>query len=132
MVRVSDLARAPFWDLLGIEPVAGDDGAITLRVEVDEKLLQFYGKVHGGVMASLVDAASAVAVNQKLGPDRGATTVEMKINYLHPVERGTLHARGEVVHMGRTLAVANAVVLDGQGTKITYGTATFYLIDMKR
>lgn len=132
MVRINDLAEGPFWRLLGIETEAGDDGEITLKVPVEEKLLQFYGKVHGGVTATLIDAASAVALNQRLGPDRGATTVEMKINYLHPVEEGTLYARGEVVHLGRTLAVANATVRDGQGRKIALGTATFYLIDMKK
>ncbi len=130
MVRINDLAEGPFWKLLGIEAVTGDDGEVTLQIPVQERLLQYYGKVHGGVMAALVDAASAVAVNLKLGPGRGATTVEMKINYLNPVEGGVLYARGEVVHLGRTLAVAGASVWDDRDRKIAHGTATFYLIDV--
>ncbi|MFZ5634389.1 MAG: PaaI family thioesterase [Bacillota bacterium] len=132
MVRVSDLAVAPFWKLLGIEAEEGDDGEPVLRVAVEEKLLQYYGKVHGGVLATLVDAATAVAINRKIGPDRGAATVEMKINYLKPVEEGTLYARGEVVHLGRTLAVGSAWVRDHRGQMLAYGTGTFFLSDVKK
>lgn len=132
MVRISDLALAPYWRLLGIETAKGRDGEVILRVVVEDKLLQFYGKVHGGVIATLLDAAAAVAINLELEPDRGAHTVEMKINYLRPVEKGILYARGELIHMGRTLSVGKAEVWDDQGRSIAYGTGTFYLVDVKK
>ncbi|GBF33949.1 hypothetical protein DCCM_3060 [Desulfocucumis palustris] len=130
MVRINDLAGGAFWRLLGMEAEQDDNGETVLKIPVEDKLLQFYGKVHGGVIASLIDAASAVAINLKLGPDRGANTVEMKINYLRPVEKGILYARGEVIHLGRTLAVGKADVWDDQGRQIAHGTGTFYLISL--
>lgn len=131
MVQIKDLAQAPFWRLLGIELIENQDGEIMLKVPVEGKLLQFYGKVHGGVIATLVDAAAAVAINRELGPDRGAHTVEMKINYLRPVENGILYARGEVIHMGRTLAVGKADIRDDRDRQIAYGTGTFYLVGVE-
>jgi len=132
MVKISDLAAGPIWHLLGIEPVDGEDGEVILRAPVVESMLQVYGKVHGGVLATLVDASSAVAVNQVLGAARGASTLEMKINYLRPVDKGMLYAKGEVVHLGRTMAVTNATVWDDQGRKIAYGTATFIIFDYEK
>lgn len=127
MVNIYDLARgASFWKLLGIELV--DNGKeVMLRLPVKDELLQFYGKVHGGVMATLIDAAGGVALNQNLPPEKGAATVEMKVNYLRSVEKGTLYAKGEVVHLGRTLAVVNANVWNEQGQKVAYGVGTYYL-----
>lgn len=132
MVRINDLAGGAFWKLLGIETLEEDEGGVLLKVPVEDKLLQFYGKVHGGVIAALVDAASAVAINLRLGPERGANTVEMKINYLRPAEKGILYAKGEVIHLGRTLAVGKAEVWDQQKRQIAYGTGTFYLIDINK
>jgi len=132
LVRIRDLAGGAFWQLLGIETMENDDGEVVLTVTVTEKLLQFYGKVHGGVIATLVDVAAAVALNQQLGADRGASTVEMKVNYLRPVEKGTLYAKGEAINLGRTLAVGNASVWDDQNRKIAYGIATYYVYDMKK
>jgi acyl-CoA thioesterase len=132
MVRIRDLADGAFWHLLGIEPIYQEDGKVILQVPVEEKLLQFYGKVHGGVVATLVDAAAAVALNRELGRERGATTVEMKVNYLRAVEKGVLYAEGSLVHLGRTLAVANARVWDDSGREIAFGVATYYLLDMTK
>ncbi len=132
MVRINDLAGGAFWRLLGIEAMEDDNGEIVLKVPVEDKLLQFYGKVHGGVIATLIDIAAAVAINLKLGPDRGINTVEMKINYLRPADKGVLYARGEVVHLGQTLALGKAVVWDDQGRQIAFGTGTFYLLNIKK
>lgn len=133
MVIISDLAKgATVWRLLGIELVNDeDDGKFILRLPVEEKLLQYYGKVHGGVIATLFDAAAGIALNQEIGPERGASTVEFKLNYLRSVEGGTLYARGEVVHLGQTLAVVNARVWDEQGRKVAFGMGTFYLYNLK-
>lgn len=132
MVLISDLAKGAYWRLLGIEPVYGEDGGVILQLPVEDKLLQYYGKVHGGVVATLVDAAAAVALNQKLGRERGATTVEMKVNYLRAVEKGMLYAEGRVVHLGRTLAVTNARVWDDREREVAFGVATFYIIEMDK
>lgn len=131
MVQIRDLAGGAFWQLLGIELMDNKNGGVILKIPVEEKLLQFYGKVHGGVVATLVDAAAAVALNEQLGPDRGASTAEMKLNYLRSIEKGILYAKGEVIHLGRTLAVGNASVWDDHDRKIAYGTATFFVYEMK-
>jgi len=46
-----------------------------------------HGVLHGGVIATLADAAVAIATS--VGRP-AATTVEMKVNYLCPVADGTI------------------------------------------
>lgn len=132
MVRINELAISPLWNLLGIEAVYGDDGEVTLKLPVTPKLLQFYGKVHGGVIATLIDAAASVAINLKLPPDRGATTVDININYLRPVEKGILYAKGQVISLGNKLLVGSADVLDDQGCHIAHGTGTYYKVSVNK
>jgi acyl-CoA thioesterase len=132
MVTVSELAGgATVWRLLGIELVNDDEGSYILRLPVEEKLLQYYGKVHGGVIATLFDAAAGIALNQEIDPEKGASTVEFKLNYLCSVEGGILYAKGKVVHLGQTLAVVKARVWDHQGRKVAFGMGTFYLYNLK-
>ncbi|MEW5933453.1 MAG: PaaI family thioesterase, partial [Bacillota bacterium] len=56
---------------------------------------------------------------------RPSPTVEMKVNYLAPVNGGRLVAEGRLVHRGRTLAVGTAEVRNGEGTLVAVGTATY-------
>lgn len=90
MVRVADLESGNYWKHMGISTVVDEDGRTQVVMEVTEDLKQFYGNVHGGVFASLLDSAIAVAVNQQLEPGEGASTVELKLNYLRGANEGTL------------------------------------------
>ena len=52
--------------------------------------------------------ASATDVEASVATPRGTrlATIEMKINYLEPVEKGTIVAEARVLRKGRTTAVA--------------------------
>ena len=54
--------RSPFFSLLSMEIKNLQWGACLLEVELGEKHLQPFGNVHGGAIASVVDAAAFWAV----------------------------------------------------------------------
>ncbi|HBV89230.1 MAG TPA: PaaI family thioesterase [Desulfosporosinus sp.] len=132
MVRVADLETGNYWKHMGMTTVVGDDGIIRVQLTINENLLQFYGNVHGGVIASLIDTAIAVAVNQQLDPDEGASTVELKINYLRPISKGTLWGEGKVVQKGKSIVVAQGEIKDEAGQLLAIGTATFMVRQLAR
>ncbi|WP_088226612.1 PaaI family thioesterase [Desulfosporosinus sp. FKB] len=125
MVRIADLESGNYWNHMGMRTVENNAGEIEVMIEITDNLKQFYGNVHGGVIASLLDSSIAVAVNQQLDTGEGASTVEMKINYLRPANKGSLRAQGKVIQKGRNLIVGQGEIKDDAGHLIAFGTATF-------
>ena len=59
----------------------------------------------GGVIASVIDAATFWAVFPQVKDGMGLTTVEIKVNYLAPVPKGKVVAKGRCIKIGKTLAL---------------------------
>jgi uncharacterized protein (TIGR00369 family) len=118
----------PYYRLLGLRAAAGEPGGHSkLVLEGRGDLENSRADVHGGVIASLLDAAMGVAVRSSLGGGEGATTVSMTVNYVAP-GRGTLTARGHVIRAGRTLASAEATVTDAGGATVAHAVATMRIL----
>ncbi|MCJ7748581.1 MAG: PaaI family thioesterase [Desulfobacterales bacterium] len=120
--------RCPYFSLLSMEIKDLQWGTCLLEVELGEKHLQPFGKVHGGAIASVVDAAAFWAVFPQVEKGMGLTTVEMKLNYLAPAEKGKLVAQGRSIKMGRTLALGETYVRNGEGVLVAHGTATMMVV----
>jgi uncharacterized protein (TIGR00369 family) len=103
-----------------------------LEVDLGEKHLQPFGNVHGGVMASVMDAAAFWAVFPQVKDGLGLTTVEIKVNYLAPVKNGKLVAKGRCIKIGRTLALGETYITSEEGNLLAHGTATMMIVsDLK-
>lgn len=120
--------RSPYFSLLSMEIKDLQWGVSLLEVELEEKHLQPFGGVHGGVMASVVDAAAFWAAFPQVENGMGLTTVEIKINYLAPIQKGKLIAMGRCIKMGKSIALGEAVVKDGGEKLIAHGTATMMVV----
>ena len=120
--------ESPYFSLLSMEIKDLQWGTCIMEVELAEKHLQPFGNVHGGAIASLVDATAFWAVFPQVERGKGLTTVEMKLNYLAPAQKGKLVAQGRCIKMGKTLALGDASVTNGEGTLISHGTATMMVV----
>ncbi|HVJ47651.1 PaaI family thioesterase [Desulfitobacterium sp.] len=132
MVRIADLESGDYWKHMGMTTVPNVDGKTQVVMKVTEQLKQFYGNVHGGVLAGLLDSAIAVAVNERLDSSEGASTVELKLNYLRPVNEGTLWAEGKIIQKGRRIIVGQGEIKDDSGNLVAFGTATFMVTQLAR
>lgn len=130
MVDVTKIKVNPYWKHLGMELSDFDGDKTVVTLDVTGNLKQIYGTVHGGVLASLVDSAIAVAIHRQLDADEGCSTVEMKLNYLRPVNGGRLTAEGRVVQRGRKIAVGQCEIRDETGQMVAFGTATFFIVKL--
>ncbi|MBM4277362.1 MAG: PaaI family thioesterase [Deltaproteobacteria bacterium] len=120
--------RSPYFSLLSMEIKNLRWGTSLLEIQLEEKHLQPFGNVHGGVMASVVDAATFWATFPQVENGLGLTTVEIKVNYLAPVQKGKLKAEGRCIKMGKTLALGEAFVKDEEGKLIAHGTSTMMVL----
>jgi len=124
--------RSPYFSLLSMEIKDLEWGTCVLEVELEEKHLQPFGYVHGGVIASVMDAAAFWAVFPQVKDGLGLTTVEIKVNYLAPVKKGKLVAKGRCIKIGKTLALGEAYINSAEGNLLAHGTATMMIVpDLK-
>jgi uncharacterized protein (TIGR00369 family) len=124
--------RSPYFSLLSMKIKELEWGTSVLEVELEEKHLHPFGYVHGGAIASVMDAAAYWAVFPQVKDEMGLTTVEIKVNFLAPVKEGKLVAKGRCIKIGKTLALGDATIYDGNGNLLGHGTATMMIVpDLK-
>ena len=121
----------PFWEYLGIKIEEMSPGYGKLVVNTDENLTNPYGYTHGGVLSTLADSAAAVAIAGMV-QDTGKKfmTIEMKINYLHPVTGGVIEAHAKVLREGRI--VPAEVDIFNENKLVAKAIATYIIVDDKK
>ena len=93
--------------------------------------LQAYGIVHGGVLATLIDTATFWSVYLNIPEDAGLVNIDLKLNYLQPVENGRLTAEGRAIRSGNTICYAESDVWNARGDLVAHGTSTLMIIPGK-
>lgn len=101
--------NAPYYRMIGIKTRALAPGRAEMAVMIDEnRHTNPLGLVHGGMFASLADAAMGNAV-RSLGI--AGVTVECSVSFLGTVSAGVeLVGRGQVVKSGRNILFVEAEV----------------------
>lgn len=96
----------------GMELTVPQPGEVLYTMTIRDEHLSSPGTCHGGVVAGLMDAAlGAAALSLAFTAGELVSTVEFKINYLHPVRlHDQLVARATVEHSGKTLMVSSALI----------------------
>lgn len=121
-LHTSNTARQFGFVLAEAEP-----GRVVLRMRVGARHKQVHGVVHGGVVAALADTAAGLATYMAMPRGRRVATVEMKINYLEPVERGNIIAEARVIRRGKHIAVVDCDVRDDERRLVGKALMTFYV-----
>lgn len=102
----------PFAKLLGIKVDSMEPGHAVLSIEMRDDLKRNGGIAHGGVAASLIDSAMAMAIEPMLAENESTTTVDLTIHYLRPLSKGTARASARVVRAGRRVITVSAELFD--------------------
>lgn len=125
-IAAGEVPAPPISRLMGFRVTEASDGHAVFEVTPGEEHYNPIGVVHGGLAATLLDSAMGVAVHATLGPGEGYTTLEIKVNYIRPMTRdtGPVRAIGDVVHVGRRTATAEARLEDANGKLLAHATST--------
>ena len=111
--------------LFGFELEAAEAGRAVLRMRVRPRHKQVHGVVHGGILAALADTAGGLATYMVVPRGTRLATLEMKINYLEAVDRGTIVAEARVLRRGKNFAVVECEVLDAGRRLVAKALMTF-------
>lgn len=117
--------KNPFWSLLGMELIAVKKGWAKIRLPYTAKLANGIGLAHGGAIFSPADSAVGMALVGLLNKDETVSTLEMKINYLKPVQGGEIVAEAKIIHRGTMTAIGDVEVRDDKGNLVAKGLATY-------
>lgn len=125
--------RAPMGEKLGFWLVEVERGRVVFEGKPDRSVFNPLGYVHGGYAATLLDSACGMAVHSQLGPNRGHTTLELKVSYLRGLSdrSGTVRAAGHTLSVGRRVAFAEATLQDGEGRVCATATSTLLVFDIE-
>ena len=122
------LPTMPFNTLVGVQLTRTHADGVTIECEVRKELFNSAGVVHGGVTATLVDAAVGISLNRHLGGATPLTTIELKINYFRPVSQGKIYARAYLLRVGSSICVGRVELTDSQKNPIGAGMVTYMIL----
>ncbi len=117
----------PFVEHLGMQLVEKDDGRVLIRLDPRPEHLNSWNGVHGGVLMALLDVALSSAARSLDPACIGATTVEIKANFLSAAS-GPILAEGFAQRAGRSLIFSEGEATDPAGKVLAKATGTFKLI----
>lgn len=113
---MSDALPSGFAESIGVEWLDLDLDNARARIAVDERHLQPYGIVHGGVYSSLAESLTSAATNEAVRDDdliamgQASDTV-----FLRPVTGGHITALAKRRHGGRTTWIWDVELSDDEG-----------------
>lgn len=119
-------SHSGFLASIGAPTPDSGDGSARLALEADERHLNPAGAVHGGLLATLVDATMGAAVRSVVD-EQSAATSQLTVTYLRPGKPGELVVTARVSKRGESLTMCEAEVeQDGKG--LVHALATFALV----
>jgi uncharacterized protein (TIGR00369 family) len=121
-----ELPPPPLHHLTGLTLAEFGEGWTRFTMPCTEWLASPTGRLQGGAIAMLADFAMLAAVQTTTTPGLAFAGLDLKVNFLRPVEPGddVLEARGEIVHSGRTLAITRATVKNSEGKPVVLATGS--------
>jgi len=118
------VASSAFHSWMGMELVGAEPGRVEISLEAADHHLNLQGLLHGGVIATLADTATGLAVRTMVPAGRRHVTVQLDVHYLRPGAPGRVTAVGTTVRLGTSIGYAEADVLDAKGRLLARATAT--------
>jgi uncharacterized protein (TIGR00369 family) len=122
---------SPIQVTLGVSLLEVTDGFAKLMLEPGEHLYGSFNVVHGGVAATLLDAAMGSAVLTTLDAHTVGTTASLSVHLTRAIttRMQQVVAEGWVVHRGSRLVTAEARLVDEQGRLLAHGSSTCSLTE---
>jgi uncharacterized protein (TIGR00369 family) len=114
-------------ELLGWDLAAG---SVTLRLPYREMFDNSpdpeVAVIHGGVLASFVDATTGFVLAM-VSRGQGGPTVDLRLDCLAPARRTALVGEARSIKCGRKIGVADVSITDESGRLVAVGRQTCYM-----
>ena len=122
------IPSAPVLDRLGIRvlEVSADRAVGTMPVAGNTQPM---GLLHGGASALLAETLGSYAAHVHAGPGRAAVGIELSASHHRSASEGTVTATATALHLGRSTATYEIVVVDSASRRLCTARLTCMLVD---
>ena len=130
-IFAGELPPAPIGETLDFLAVHIEPGTAVFQGRPNRRHYNPLGAVHGGWFATLLDSAVGCAVHSTLPAGKAFTTLELKVNMLRALNDKVplVRAQGEVIQVGRQVAVAEGQIVGPDGKLYAHATTTCLIFE---
>ena len=123
----------PAAKLLGREVIEIDEvnGGATLRYTAQPEFLNRHGTVQGGLLAAMLDSATALALYAVLPPELTGVTTSLNVSYLKPAKLCTFTATTKLIKRDERDAETEGELRDADGLVVARARATLRITPRK-
>lgn len=109
---------------LGIRHVEATPDRVVLEMDVDHRVHQPMGLLHGGASAVIAESAASIGAFLNCGPGEYTVGTDLNISHLRARRDGTVTATAVPVRKGRTMHVWNIDITDQDGGAVAVARCT--------
>jgi len=121
-------STAPISKLVGFQVETGGYGEAIVRLECKQIHHNPMGRVHGGMIAALADAAMGIAFGRTLLSGEDFSTIDMQVSFMRPIREGWVKADAKVIERGLRIGFVRCDITNARGKRIATATCTCTLI----
>ena len=124
------LGTVPIHHTMGLKVVGVDEDSVVLTMELTDAVRgSAEGTIHGGLLATFADAASAMVLSGSFEPDvQIPVTTDIHVRYYRQPKAGPLTAEARVVHRGRRILSTECSIVDAEQRVLSRSTATYMIV----
>lgn len=118
---------------LGMEYTGIGENWLTMRMPVDARTRQPYGRLHGGASVALAETVGSTAASLCVNRETHAVVgMEINANHIRPAYDGFVHATARPENIGRTTHVWSIRIEDEAGKLVCISRITMAVIAVDR
>ena len=120
---INAINQGPFFKHLTMTVKEIGIGYSIVELKVSTEHLNPFGGIHGGAYASVIDTAAYWAAYCELEESVGLISIDLKIDYLAPINDGVIISKGRSIKIGKSMCLAEATATDEAGKWLAHGTS---------
>lgn len=118
--KLNDLSKNTLGEHIGMTFTHVENGLLKGSVPVDQRTVQPYGILHGGVSAVLAETLGSIGSHMIAeSEDKRAFGIEINSQHLRPVKEGSIHGTAKIIHKGKTIHTWHIDIHNDQGKLIS-------------
>jgi uncharacterized protein (TIGR00369 family) len=114
--------RLPYYSTIGMEVKEIRDGRSRIELMMRKELSQ-NGMIHGGALASMIDASCACAAFSATNFKGWVTTIDLQVSFLKSVSKGRVIAEATCLRAGKNVIFCESKIKNEDGEFVCVGTS---------
>jgi len=120
----------PYGELIGLTFTKLEKGYSQCTLNIEKKLMNPHGFLHGGIIYSMADTGMGAALYSLLEEKELCATIEVKISYFKPIKEGVLTCNTNVIHKGRSISALESEITHNEKL-VAKASGTFSIFSVK-